>query len=135
MAKYVATDHTITINGGTVSTSLQSVDLSLTADEIDTTGFGGEWRTRTTGLKSGSITLNFFQDFGAGAIDATLWPLFGSQATVVVKPTSSTTTATNPAFTAVATVTQYQPFASSVGDIATLSVTWPTTGTVSRGTS
>jgi len=31
-------------------------------------------------------------------------------------------------------VTAYQPFASSVGDIATLSVTWPTSGTVSRAT-
>jgi hypothetical protein len=60
--------------------------------------------------------------------------LFGSQATVVVKPTGSATTSTNPAYTAVCTVTQYQPFASSVGDIATLSVTWPTTGTVTRGT-
>lgn len=135
MPKYVATDHTVTINGGTVSSFLQSVDLSLTADEIDTTGFGGSWRTRTTGLQSGNITLNFFQGFGAGEIDATLYPLFGSNATVVVKPTSTSTTSTNPAFTAVCTVTQYQPFASSVGDIATLSVSWPTTGTVTRGTS
>lgn len=135
MPKYVATDHTVTINGGTVSSFLQSVDLSLTADEIDTTGFGGAWRTRTTGLQSGNITLNFYQGFGAGEIDATLWPLFGSNATVVVKPVSTTTTSTNPAFTAVCTVTQYQPFASSVGDIATLSVSWPTTGTVTRGTS
>ena len=134
MPKYAATDHTIIINGGTVSTFVQSVDVSLSADEIDTTGFGGEWRTRTTGLKSGSITLNFYQAFGSAEIDATLWPLFGSQATVVVKPTGSATTSTNPAYTAVCTVTQYQPFASSVGDIATLSVTWPTTGTVTRGT-
>lgn len=134
MPKYVATDHTITVNGSAFSTAIQSVELAFTADELDTTGFGGSWRERVAGLRSGSVTLNFFQDFGASQVDATLYPLLGSNATVVIKPTSGTTTSTNPAYTAVCVVTQYSPFTSAVGDIATLSVTWPTTGTVSRAT-
>lgn len=134
MAKFAATDYAITINGTAFSTNLNSVELALEADELETTAFGGEWRTRISGLKSGSLTLNFMQDFGAGSVDAVLWPLFGSNATVVIKPTSSATGTTNPAYTAVCLVSQYSPFASSVGDIATLSVTWQTTGTVSRAT-
>lgn len=134
MAKYAATDHSITINGTSFSTALQSVELMVEAAELETTAFGGTFRERIAGLKTGSITLNFFQDFAASQVDATLWPLLGSNATVVVKPTSGTTSATNPAFTAVCLVTQYTPFSSSVGDIATVSVTWPTTGTVSRAT-
>ena len=134
MAKYAATDHSITINGTSFSTALQSVELMVEAAELETTAFGGTFRERIAGLKTGSITLNFFQDFAASQVDATLWPLLGSNATVVVKPTSSTASATNPAFTAVCLVTQYTPFSSSVGDIATVSVTWPTTGTVSRAT-
>jgi hypothetical protein len=74
------------------------------------------------------------QDFAAGSVDATLYPLLGSNATVVIVPTSGSVTATNPSYSAVCLVTAYQPFASSVGDIATLSVTWPTSGTVSRAT-
>jgi predicted secreted protein len=134
MPKFAATDYTISINGTSFATSLNSVELALTADDLETTAFGGEWRTRISGLKSGSITLNFMQDFGAGSVDATLYPLFGSNATVVMKPTSSATGTVNPAYTAVCLVTQYSPFASSVGDIATLSVTWPTSGTVTRAT-
>lgn len=134
MAKYAATDHKITINGTDFSTSLQSVELSTEADVVETTGFGMGWRERITSLKTGSLTLNFFQDFGAASVDATLQPLMGSQATVVVKPTSGTTSATNPAYTAIAVVSQYTPFSSQVGDIATLSVTWQTTGTVTRAT-
>ena len=134
MAKYAATDHTITINGSAFSTALQSVELMVEAAELETTAFGGTWRERIAGLKTGSVTLNFFQDFAASQVDATIWPLLGSNATVVVKPTSGTASATNPAFTAVCLVTQYTPFSSSVGDIATVSVTWPTTGTVSRAT-
>lgn len=134
MAKFVATDYKVTINGTNLSSSLTSVDLSLSADEVDTTTFGGEWRTVTGGLKSGSITLNFNQDFGAGSVDATLFPLFNTAATVVISPLSSAVSATNPSYTAIALCNSYQPFASSVGDLATLSVTWPTSGTVTRAT-
>lgn len=136
MPVYAATDHNITVNGTAFSNVLQSVSLDLSSDEIETTAFGQGWRTRIAGLKSGSVTLNFFQDFGAGSVDAVLAPLFtaGSYATVVVKPTSTATSSTNPAWTAVCLVSQYQPFAASVGDIATISVTWPTSGTVSRAT-
>lgn len=134
MPKFAATDFNVLINGSNFSTSLNSVELTLSADDLETTAFGGEWRTRIAGLKSGSITLNFMQDFGSSSVDATLYPIFGSNATVVIKPTSATVSSTNPAYTAVALVTAYSPYSSSVGDIATLSVTWPTTGTVSRAT-
>lgn len=136
MAVYVATDHKITVNGTAFSNVLQSVSLDLSADEIETTAFGSGFRTRIAGLKSGSVTLNFFQDFGAASVDAIISPLFtaGSFATVVIVPTSSAVSATNPSWTAVCLVSQYQPFSASVGDIATLSVTWPTSGTVTRGT-
>ena len=136
MAVYAATDHKITVNGTNLSSSLQSATLDLSSDELETTAFGGGWRTRVAGLKSGSVTLNFFQDFAAAAVDATLYPLYsaGSYATVVITPTSTAVSATNPAYTAVCLVSQYQPYSSSVGDIATLSVTWMTNGTVSRAT-
>jgi hypothetical protein len=134
MAKFVATDHKITINGTNFSDSLNSVDLTIQADEVDTTTFGGAWKTVTGGLRSGSLTLNFYQDFGAASVDATLWPLLNTAATVVISPTSTAVSATNPSYTAVCLVSQYQPFASTVGDLATLSVTWPTSGTVTRAT-
>lgn len=134
MPKFVATDYAITINGSNFSTSLASVDLTIETDDVETTAFGGEWRTRVGGLRSASLTLDFHQDFGAASVDATLWPLINTIATVVIKPTSAATSATNPSYSATALVNQYQPFASSVGDLATLSVTWPVTGTVVRGT-
>lgn len=132
MAKFAATDYKITINGTAFSTNLNSVELALSADDLETTAFGGEWRTRIAGLKSGSLTLNFMQDFGAASVDATLYPLFGSNATVVISPTSSAIGTVNPGYSAVFLVNAYSPFASSVGDIATLSVTWPSAGTVTR---
>jgi hypothetical protein len=134
MAKFAAIDHKITVAGVDFSTNLNSVELSQEADEVETTAFGQNFRTRIGGLKTGSVTLNFMQDFGAGSVDATLNPLLGTIATVIIQSASGTVTATSPKYTAECLVTQYSPFSSSVGDIATLSVTWPTTGTIVRGT-
>ena len=134
MAKFVATDYKVTINGGTVSSSLASVELPIEIDEQETTAFGSEWRTRIAGLKSGSITLEFHQDFAAGALDSILWPLLGTNATVVVVPTSGTVNASNPSYTGTFLVNQYTPYASTVGDLATVSVSWPLTGALTRAT-
>lgn len=134
MAKFVATDYKITINGANFSTSLASVELPIEVEEQETTAFGSSWRTRIAGLKSGSITLEFHQDFGASSVDATLYPLLGTNATVVVQPTSATVSATNPTYTGTYLVTQYSPFSSTTGDLATLSVTWPLSGELTRAT-
>jgi predicted secreted protein len=125
LARYVATDNKITINGTDFSSSIAAVTLALTAEEVETTSFSTQWRSRISGLKDATVTLDFHQDFGAASVDATLYPLLGSQATVTVQPTSGGTTSTNPVFSGVFLVTEYTPFENSVGDLATLSVTWP----------
>lgn len=134
MPKFVATDYKVTINGTNLSTSLNQVELALESDDVETTAFGGTFRERIGGLKSGSLTLQFMQDFAATSVDATLFPLYNTLATVVITPTSSAVSTANPSYTAVCLVNQYSPHASSVGDLATFSVTWPTSGTVTRGT-
>ena len=134
MAKFVATDYKVTINGTNLSTSLASVELPIEIDEQETTSFGSEWRTRIAGLKSGSITLEFHQDFAAGALDSILWPLLGTNATVVVVPTSGTVTSSNPSYSGSFLVTQYTPYASTVGDLATVSLSWPLSGALTRAT-
>ena len=136
MPKFVSNDYKITINGTDFSQSIAQVNLEISSDDVETTAFGGTFRTRIGGLKDGTLQLDFMQDFGAGSVDAVLFPLIqnNSLATVVMTPTSGTVSATNPSYTALCLVNQYSPFASSVGDLATLSVSWPTSGTVTRGT-
>jgi len=134
MPKFAATDYKVTVAGTNLSTFLNQVELALESDELETTAFGGTFRERIGGLKTGSVTLQFMQGFGAAEVDATLFPLFNTVATVVITPTSATVSATNPSYTAACLVNSYTPHAASVGDLATFSVTWPTTGTVTRAT-
>jgi hypothetical protein len=134
MAKFFAQDYKVTIGTTVLSDSIASVTLDITTDEVETTAFGSTYRTRIGGLKDASVSLDFHQDFGAGSVDALLFPLMGSTVAVKIAPTSGTVTATNPEYRFDALVTQYQPFAGSVGDLATLSITWPVSGEVVRGT-
>jgi predicted secreted protein len=135
MAIFVATDFSVSINGSTALASyLTQVELKASANDITTTSFGSTWVTRVAGLKEGSLTLQFNQDYASATVDATLWPLLGTQATVVIKPTSTAVSTNNPAYTAIALVTDLTPVSGNIGDLATFSVTWPTSGTVSRAT-
>lgn len=134
MAKFVATDVKVTINGTNFSSNLAQVELSIESDDVETTAFGSDWRSRVGGLKQGSLTLDWHQDFGASSVDATLFPLLNTIATVVITPTSGSVSSTNPSYTGTFLVNSYSPIASSVGDLATFSVTWPASGTVTRAT-
>jgi hypothetical protein len=140
MAKFVLTDVKTTINSVDFSDHLASVAISITSNEVETTAFGGSgFRTRVGGLKDGSITLNFHNDFattGSSAVDSTIWSLFNTNATVVVTPTGSAVSASNPSYTGVYLVSQVNPISGNVGDLATRSVTWMTAGTagITRGT-
>lgn len=134
MAKLVLTDVNVSIGGTDYSATINQVEISVSADEVETTAFGSDWRTSTTGLKSGSFTVAFHQDYAAAAIDDSLWGLFGSAATVVVLPAGGTVGASNPSYTFVVNVNNLTPVSGSVGDLAVSNVTWPITGEVSRAT-
>jgi hypothetical protein len=134
MAIFVATDYKITLNGTNLSSYLTHAELKISANDVTTTSFGSNYVTRVAGLKEGSVSLTFNQDFAAASIDATIYPLIGSLGTVVITPTSSAVGTANPAYTAVVSIIDYSPFASNIGDLATVSLTWPTSGTISRAT-
>ena len=133
MAIFVATDFSVSINGSTALGSyLTQVELKVSANDITTTAFGSTYVTRVAGLKEGSLTLQFNQDYAASTVDATLFPLLGANATVVIKPTSSAVGSANPSYTTVCLVTDLTPISGNIGDLSTFSLTWPTNGTVTR---
>ena len=136
MAKFVVKDPIVVVGGSTVTASCASATISLEADDVETTSFGTDgWRTRIGGLKGGSVDFEFHQDFGAGGIDALLWPLLGGTAAVSIRPAGTAAiSATSPAYNFDALVASYSPMDSAVGDLATVSVSFPITGAVTRAT-
>jgi predicted secreted protein len=135
MAKQVFTNAYVTVNGTDLSDHIGAVTIDTSADEIETTAFGtAGWRSRVSGLKDGSIQLDWHQDFAASSVDSILNTAFGSVGTVVVIPNGTVASATNPRYTIPAVISSYSPVAGSVGDLLTFSTTWAFAGAMTRGT-
>ena len=135
MAKFVLTDASLVINSVDLSDHVASVTLELNSEEIDTTSFGSTFMSKTGGLKSGTLNIDFQQDFASSEVDQTMFPLFGTTTTFVLKPTSGSVSATNPSYSGSILVNQHIPVANAVGELATMSVSFPTSGTITRATS
>lgn len=134
MAKYVVTEPVVVFAGSTVTSSCAKVTITLEADDVETTAFGGNgWRTRIGGLKQGTVDFDFHQDFAIGSIDSLLNTNFGGTCAVKVRPGGTAAIgSSNPEYQFDVLVVQNIPIDASVGDLATLSVSFPITGAVTR---
>lgn len=136
MAKFVATGTKVSLNNVDYSSSCARAELVINAAEVTTTDFGSAgWTEVIGGLKSGSVSLDFHADFGAGAISSALQPLVGTIGTVVLIAANGTAASSaTPAYTATVLINSFTPIAGAVGDLSTFSVTFPTTGAVTYAT-
>ena len=135
MARVVLTDAKVTINSVNLSDHIASVSLQMSTDVVETTAFSSTAaKTRVAGLQDNSVTLEFHQDFASSNVEATIYPLLGSTATILVSPTS-TVSATSPSYSFTALVSEWTPLNGGVGELATASVTWPISGAITKATS
>ena len=134
MAKFAATDFDITIGGTDFSDSLAAVTLDISREQLEITAFGDSARRYIGGLQDSSVTLSFHQDFASGSVDETIFSNLGGTVAIVIKPTSSAVSSSNPSYTFNALVVQSVPFSSNVGDLATQDLTFPVDGAITRGT-
>jgi hypothetical protein len=137
MARIVLTDVAVVIGAVDLSDHVASVTLGSTYDVLDTTAFAGgnvpaAARERTAGLVDNSVTLEFHQDFAAGEVEATIYPLLGTLAAVRISPTTGAISATNPEYQFDALVSDWTPLNGAVGELATASVTWPISGPITK---
>ena len=131
MAKFVLKNPVLTLNAVDLSDHCSKLTIATTFDSIDVTAFGATYKAVIQGLGDAKMTFDFFQDFQAGSVDATLWPLSQSGNTfiVVAKPTNAVVSATNPTYTMTGVLLSYNPIDGGVGAASTTSVEVPNAGT------
>ena len=132
MGKFVATGTKVTLNGTDISSSVARAELVVNSAEVDVTNFGSSgWTELTGGIKSGSVALDFHSDFGVGGISNTFNSLLGTIGTVTLIGANGTAaTASTPLYQAQVLISSFTPVSGAVGDLATFSVTFPTSGPV-----
>jgi hypothetical protein len=131
----VLVDAYISINSNVVSDHGNKVEIAATVVDKDATAFGQTWMVRTGGLKDGNIGIDFLQDYVAAQLDSIFWALLGTVVPFEIRPTSAARGTGNPAYTGNLFVKEWKPIIGKVGDLAAVSVSFPTSGTVLRQTS
>jgi hypothetical protein len=139
MAVFSADDYSITVFGTDLSDHLQSAEISVARADLDTTNYDSNgWQENLGGRRSGTVSLTFMQDFASGEVEAVVWPVLtaaDNRGTIVIKPTSASPSATNPSYSAVVTVSDWKPIpATDPAGLPVVSVSWATSGAVSKGT-
>ena len=133
MAQLVLKDADITVNGVVLSNRANSVELNYEVESVEVTAFGGN-RSFIGGLQNNTITIEFMQDFAAANVEATVFPLVGTQTSVTVRASSAATSATNPLYTVSGTfLSSHTPVSAAVGELAMTSLTF-TGGTLVKTT-
>lgn len=135
MAVFVLTDASLTVNSVNLSAYVTSITLNWERDSVETTAMGATGHVFAGGLQNISLDVTLNQDFAASTVAPTLDALVGSTTTVVVKPTSAATSATNPTYTiSNAFLAAVQPVSGSTGDLASMSISF-TGGSLVKTTS
>lgn len=125
----------ITGSGGAVDLSdqVQSVSLSLGYTPLEATAMGDSGQKFVKGLQSVEVTMTLFNSYGSNEVEATLYDIVNTgTCTIVVSPSGSTESPTNPEYTITgAFLESFTPINSTVGELSTAEVTF-TGGTWAR---
>jgi hypothetical protein len=131
VAKLVLTNSNVVLGGTDISAYVASVTLSISVNEVETTSFGsGGAVTRVGGLQDNSVTLDIHQDYSA--IEGLVYPLIGSTTSLVIKPNGTAVGTANPSYSMTPLIVEWTAVNGAVGELATASVTWPISGTVTK---
>ncbi|OSZ58667.1 hypothetical protein OQI_20385 [Streptomyces pharetrae CZA14] len=134
MPKMVLLAQYVSIGGNVLNTYTKKAELSVEVEEKDVTNYASlGWKEVIGGLKSGELACEFLQSFAATELDSILWPLLGTVVPFEVRADQGAVSASNPKWTGNVLIKGWAPLTGSVGDEATVSQTFPTSGAVTRG--
>lgn len=134
MAVMALLNEYLSVNAVNLSDHTRQAMLTAEATQLDVSAMGDGWTRNTYGLKSGQIAVEWNDDFAGGSVDATLWPLLGTNVAFELRPDAGVVSATNPKYTGLVGI-QAMAIGGTLNEVARKGHTWPTSGAVTRATS
>ncbi|GAA4100940.1 hypothetical protein [Nonomuraea soli] len=107
--------------------------LAMEAAALDASVFGDGWVKNVAGMKSGTLSVDFLDDFAASQLDSLLWPLFGTVVAFKVRPDAGAISTSNPQYSGSILLNQHN-VGGSLGELAAKSLSLPLSGAVTRAT-
>jgi hypothetical protein len=120
-----------------LSDQANACTITVGVDALESTAFGDTGHRFVSGLQSVEVSIDFFLSYGgSGAtseVETALAAMVGQgNTTLVISPSGTTETASNPEYTIANTMlANFTPINSTVGELATLTATF-TGGTWAR---
>jgi hypothetical protein len=137
MAKMVLLAAYLNVASNNLHSYCSKIELSAEIEDKDVTVFtSGGWKEVLGGLGSGTLGLTLKNDFAAAALDSIMWPLFLTRTpqTFEVRADQAAVGTSNPKYTGTILIKEWKPIMGSVGDVAEVEVSFPTSGAITRAT-
>ena len=137
MAKIVVTGTYWTLATVDYSAQVRSAGLTLNGPEVDVTNMGSAgWREFLSGVKAGQLDVDLVKDNDLSVLDSAVWTNFsaGTATAFTLQQTSGAKSTSNPSYEGSVIITTWQPIMGAVGGAFGGSISWPTTGAITRDT-
>lgn len=141
MSKIVLTNAYVVFEGtNDFSDLISSITLSTVHDVLDVTPVktGQIYKEVIAGVGTNSVSFDFYQDFANNSLeeffngDGIAVSRVGTKVSCVVRPLNAPKSQTNPEYQFEALVTEWTPLNAEVGQLSTISVTWPISGAITK---
>ena len=135
MATVVLTNAFVSLSANDLSDHVQSVTLNYEAESLDVTAMSNTTRVKKGGLYNWSGSVTFFADEASTEPSAAIFAFIGTTGTIIIRPTASAVSATNPNYTGTALYVSNDPLSGSVGEMQMTTLNFESAGALSRATS
>ena len=118
-----------------ITDHVTSATLTQSADELEITSLGDSARKYVAGLQTGTLDLEFLNDFAAANVCATLQTaLYTTVVAKLVPGPGTTISATNPLYTVSILINNLTPIAGAAGEMSSSSLSFTCNSTIVQTT-
>ena len=119
-----------------ITDHVTSATLTQSSDELEITALGDSARKYVSGLQTGTLDLEFLNDFAAANVCATLQSAIYTTVVAKLVPGPGTTiSATNPLYTVSILINNLTPIAGAAGEMSSSSLSFTCNSTIVQTTS
>jgi hypothetical protein len=118
-----------------ITDHVTSATLTQSADELEITSLGDSSRKYVAGLQTGTLDLEFLNDFAAANVCATLQSAIYTTVVAKLVPGPGTTiSATNPLYTVSILINNLTPISGAAGEMSSSSLSFTCNSTIVQTT-
>jgi hypothetical protein len=137
MSALVLTNGYVAIGGVDISEFVTGISTSTSYDIFETTQMDDVSKKYVPGLAENKVSLEFIQDFDPTdglekIINDHVSSLLGTLQSMEIRPVNAGVSSSNPKYTFTVVVSEWTSINAGIGDLSTVRITWPISGSITK---